>query len=64
MIKGEQGKGFIYEIVADSNALQQITEMDIDLNEVTLASLFKEVEPLGSRDPDLNVEMYEENADV
>ena len=38
MIKGEQGEGFIYEIVTDSHTLGHIKEiMDIDLNEATLA---------------------------
>ena len=65
MIEGEQGEGFIYEIVADSNTLGHIEEiMDTDINEATLASLFKGVEPLGARDPDYNIEAYEENANV
>ena len=65
MIEGEQGEGFICEIVTDSNGLGHIEEiMDTDLNEATLASLFEGVEPLGARDPDYNVEAYEENADV
>ena len=65
MIEGEQGEGFIYKIVTDSNASGQIEEiMDIDLNEATLASPFEGVEPLETRDPDYNVEIHEENADV
>ena len=65
MIEGEQGEGFIYEIVADSHTSGHIEEiMDIDLNEATLASPFEGVEPLGARDPDFNVEIHEENADV
>ena len=63
MIEREQGEGFIHEIVANSHASGQITEiMDIDLNEATLASLFKGVEPLGGRDPDQGI--FEENTDV
>ena len=63
MIKGEQGEGFVYEIVADSHASGHITEiMDIDLNEATIASPFEGVEPLGGRDPDQDV--FKENADV
>ena len=38
--------------------------MDIDLNEATLASPFEGVELLGTRDPDYNIEIYEENTDV
>ena len=65
MIEGEQGEGFIYEIVADSHTSGHIEEiMDVDLNEATLASPFEGVEPLGARDPDYNVETHEENADV
>ena len=65
MIEGEQGEGFIYEIVADSHTLAHIEEiMDVDLNEAILASPFEGVEPLGGRDPDYNVETYEENANV
>ena len=65
MIKGEQGEGFIYEIVANSNASGYIEEiMDIDLNKATLASLFDEAKLLETRDPDYNVEIHEENADV
>ena len=65
MIEREQGEGFIYEIVTDSNTLGHIEEiMDTDLNEATLASPFKGVKPLGARDPDYNVKMYEENANV
>ena len=65
MIEGEQGEGFIYEIVADSHTSAHIKEvMDIDLNEATLASPFEGVKPLGGRDPDFNVEIHEENADV
>ena len=65
MIKGEQGEGFIHEIVANSHTLAHIEEiMDIDLNEATLASLFEGVEPLGGRDPDFNIKIHEENADV
>ena len=65
MIEEEQSEGFIYEIVADSHTLAHIEEiMDVDLNEATLASPFKGVEPLRSRDPDYNVEIHEENADV
>ena len=68
MIKGEQGEGFIYEIVTNSNTVGHIEEiMDIDLNEATLASPFEGVEPLGGRDPDYDVETYEkdaENSDV
>ena len=64
MIKGEQGEGFIYEIVADSHTSGHIEEiMDVDLNEATLASPFEGVEPLGARDPDYS-ETCEENADV
>ena len=67
MIEGEQGEGFIYKIIANSNTLTHIEEiMDTDLNETTLASPFEGVEPLGARDPDYNVEAYglEENANV
>ena len=65
MIKGEQGEGFIHEIVTDSKTSGHIEEiMDTDLNEATLASPFEGVEPLGARNSNYNVEMYEENADV
>ena len=65
MIEREQGEGFIYEIVTNSNTSGHIEEiMDIDLNKATLASLFEGVEPLGSRDSNYNVETCEENADV
>ena len=65
MIEGEQGEGFIYEIVAENNTSGHIEEiMDIDLNKAILASLFEGVEPLGARDPDYNVGIYKENADV
>ena len=65
MIEGEQGEGFIYEIVTNSNASGHIKEiMDIDINEATLASPFEGVELLGARDPNYNVEIHEENIDV
>ena len=47
MIKGEQGEGFIHEIIADSNTSTHIKEiMDIGLNEATLASSFESAEPM------------------
>ena len=65
MIEGEQGEGFIYEIVINNNTSAHIEGiMDTDLNEATLVSPFKGVEPLGARDPDYNIEAYEENANV
>ena len=65
MIKEEQGEGFIYKIVADSNTSAHIKEiMNTDLNEAILASPFEGAEPLGARDPDYNIKAYEESANV
>ena len=65
MIKGEQDKGFIYEIIADSHTLAHIEEiMDTDLNEATLASPFEGAEPMVARDPNYSIKAYEENANV
>ena len=65
MIEGEQGEGFIYKIVADSNTSAHIEEiMDTDLNEAILVSPFEGIEPMGARDSDYNVETHKENADV
>ena len=45
MIEGEQGEGFIYEIIADSHTSANIQEiMDVDLNEATPASPFEDVQ--------------------
>ena len=65
MIEGEQGKGFIYEIVADSCILTYIKEiMDTDLNEAILASPFEGTEPMEARDHDYSDKAYEENANI
>ena len=65
MIEGEQGEGFIYEIIADTGTSGFTEEiMDTEFHEATLASPFDNTSPIGARDLDLNVETYEENADV
>ena len=65
IIEGEQGEGFIYEIVADGHTSGHIEEIvDNNLNEATLASPFEGVEPLGARDSNYSVEMYDENTNV
>ena len=68
MLEGEQGEGFIYEIMTDvvevgtSGFIEEI--MDTDLHEATLASPFDDASPMGARDSKSIVETYEENADV
>ena len=65
MIRGEQGEGLIYEIITNNQTSGYIKEIiETDLNEATLASPFEGVTPMGARDPNYNVEIYEENADV
>ena len=67
MIKGEQGKGFIYEMVTNSHTSAYIKEIiDTNLNEATLAFPFEDIDLMGTRDPNYNVKAYntEENANV
>ena len=65
MIKGEQGEGFIYEMITDNTTSAHIKEITDDhLKEATLVSSFKDISPMGVRDLNYNIEAYEENTDV
>ena len=60
MISGEQGEGLIYEIITNNQTSGYIKEIiETDLNEATLSSPYKDIDPLGARDPNYNVKAYD-----